>query len=127
MDPKGHVWINREFVHTTLWPNELFNPLTGETRNLEKEYKEALAGKLVTVMDIANDDSGYLVLGESKESGHFIWMIEKEDTKGFLPIIKKNGIIMPAGMSPIEEFQYMMKHYANMEKNFTKNDQQNQD
>lgn len=119
MDPKGQVWINQEFVHTKIWPNPQLNFLTGETSDLEREYKEALAGKLVTVMDIAVDGSGYLVLGKTKEGGHFLWMIEKGDTRAFLPVIKKNGILMPAGMSPIEEFEYMAKHFARMEKNYT--------
>lgn len=111
MDPKGHVWINREFVHTTIWPNAQHNFLTGETHDLETEYKEALAGKLVTVMDIAVDDSSYLVLGKTKEGGHFMWMIEKGDTRGFIPVIMKNGTLMPAGMSPIEEFKWMMENH----------------
>jgi hypothetical protein len=120
MDPKGHVWINREFVHTTMWPDKQVNFLTGETHDLEKEYKESLAGNLVTVMDVAVDDSGYLVLGKTKEGGHFLWMIEKGDTKGFIPVIKKNGILMPAGLSPIEEFKYMAEHYAGVQEEFNK-------
>lgn len=119
MDPKGNVWIKQEFVHTKIWPNPQFNFLTGETQDLEKEYKEALAGKLVVVMDISVDDSGYLVLGKTKEGGHFIWMIEKEDTRGFIPVIKKNGVMMPAGLSPMEEWVFMAKHFDNMSKNYT--------
>ena len=119
MDPKGHVWINQEFVHTTLWPGEQFNPLTGETYDLEKEYKESLAGKLVVVMDVAVDDSGYLVLGKTKEGGHFLWMVGKGDTRGFVPVIKKNGILMPAGLSPLEEFKWMMEHHQNIMENFS--------
>lgn len=118
MEAKGHVWINREFIHTKLWPSKQSNFLTGEETDLEKEYKEALAGKLATVMDIAVDDSGYLVMGNLKDGGPFIWMIEKGDTRGFVPVIKKNGILMPAGLSPIEEFKYMMEHHARMSENF---------
>jgi hypothetical protein len=118
MGPKGNVWIKTTFEATKIWPNPQFNFLTGEEINLEKEYKEALAGKMVTVMDIANDDSGYLVLGKTKDGGDFLWMVEKEDTRGFIPIIKKNGILMPAGLSPIEEFKYMAEHYARMSENF---------
>ena len=108
MDPKGHVWINREFVHTKIWPNPQLNFLTGETNDLETEYKEALAGNLVTVMDVAVDDSSYLVLGKTKNGGHFMWMIEKGDTRGFIPVIVKNGTLMPAGLNPLEEFKWMM-------------------
>lgn len=118
MEPKGNVWIKTEFTATKIWPNPQFNFLTGETTDLEKEYKEALAGKLVTVMDIAVDDSGYLVLGRTKGGMDFIWMIEKEDTRGFIPVIKKNGVLMPAGLDPIEEFKYMAEHYARMSENF---------
>ena len=91
MGPKGNVWIKTEFKATTIWPNPQPNFLTGEVKDIEKEYKEALAGKLVTVMDIATDDSGYLVLGKTKDGGDFLWMIEKEDTRGFIPVIKKMG------------------------------------
>jgi len=111
MDPKEHVWINREFVHTKLWPSSQYNFLTGETQDLEKEYKEALAGQLVVVMDVAFDDSGYLIMGKTKEGGHFLWQIEKGDTKGFLPVIMKNGTLMPAGLSPLEEFKWMMESH----------------
>lgn len=114
MEPKGNVWIKKEFEATKIWPNPHINFLTGETRDLEKEYKEALAGRLVTVMDISFDDSGYLVLSKTKDGGDFLWMIEKEDTRGFIPIIKKNGILMPAGLDPLEEFKYMADHYARM-------------
>jgi hypothetical protein len=103
-----------------MWPDKQVNFLTGETHDLEKEYKESLAGNLVTVMDVAVDDSGYLVLGKTKEGGHFLWMIEKGDTKGFIPVIKKNGILMPAGLSPIEEFKYMAEHYAGVQEEFNK-------
>jgi hypothetical protein len=121
MDPKGNVWINREFKHTKLWPSVSFNPLTGETTDLEKEYKEALAGNLVQVVDIAVDGEGYLVYAESKSYGPFLWTIEKGDTKGFIPVIKKNGILMPAGMSIIEEIEYMAKHYASVTKDWNFN------
>lgn len=118
MDPKGHVWINKEFVHTKLWPSKQLNFLTGEETDLEKEYKEALAGNLVTVMDISVDDSGYLVLGKTKEGGQFLWMVEKGDTRGFIPVIVKNGILMPAGLSPMEEFVYLAEHHERMTKNY---------
>jgi len=98
------------------------NLLTGDVLDLEKEYKESLAGRMVTVMDVAADDSVYLVLGKNKEGGHFLWMIEKGDTKCFLPVIKKNGILMPASLSPIEEFQWMMEHHQTVTENFTMDD-----
>lgn len=108
MNPKGNVWINKEFVHTTQWPTSEMPTMHG-IMNLEKEYKEALAGKLVTVLDIAVDDSGYLVLGEGKNVGQFIWQIEKGDTKGFIPVIKKNGVLIPAGLNPLEEMVEIVK------------------
>jgi len=73
----------------------------------------------VTVMDIAVDDSGYLVLGKTKSGGQFIWMIEKEDTVGFIPVIKKNGVMMPANMSPMEELRYMAEHFSKTGKDYT--------
>jgi hypothetical protein len=118
MEPKGNVWIKNEFTATKIWPSPQINFLTGETTDLEKEYKEALAGKMVTVMDIAVDGSGYLVIAKTKSGVDFIWTIEKEDTRGFIPIIKKNGVLMPAGLSPMEEFKYMMEHHARMSENF---------
>lgn len=105
MEPKGSVLINKEFVHTKLWPEPQFT-FSG-IQDLEKDYKEALAGKMVTVMDIAFDESCYLVLGNSEKTGQFIWNIEKGDTRGFIPIIKQNGVVMPAGLSPIEKAKWM--------------------
>jgi hypothetical protein len=115
LNPKGTVLINREFVHTKLWPSPQVS-LSG-TVDLEKEYKEALAGRIAAVMDIAVDGSSYLVLGETKR-GHFIWDIDKRDTQVFLPIIKKNGIVMPVGMSPVEEFEYMAKYMSSDYKHY---------
>lgn len=103
-DPIGHIWIKREFTATTRWPGEQFT-LDGVI-DMEQEYKEALAGQLVPVMEKGVDGS-YLVYGEGKKTGGFIWVIEAEDTKGFIPIIKKNGMIIPAGMNPLEEMIYM--------------------
>lgn len=113
MDPKGYVFVKREFKATTMWPNEQIT-LDGVV-DLEKEYKEALAGKPAMVMDIAVDGSGYLVMGNSEKTGQFLWMIEKEDTIGeIIPVIWKNGQFIPAEMSPMEEFLYMMKDISKM-------------
>lgn len=49
------------------------------------------------------------MLGKLKEGGHFIWMIEKEDAKHYLPFVLKNGVFMSGGLSPIEEFEYLAK------------------
>lgn len=108
MEPKGYIVIRREFVATTMWPNKQFT-LDGII-DLETEYKKALAGKPVQVMDIAVDGSGYLVIGHSDTVGAFMWMIEKEDTIGdILPVMWKNGELIPTGMSPMEEITYMLK------------------
>lgn len=116
MEPKGSVLLKQEFVHTKIWPDPQFT-LQGII-NLEKEYKEALAGKMVTVMDIAVDESGYLVYGDSKKTGPFIWMIEKGDTRGFIPLYKQNGVIVPGGLSPMEKAAWMAKEMmADIEKN----------
>jgi len=37
-------------------------------------------------------------------------MIEKEDAVGYIPLIKKNGVIMPGGMSPMDEFMWLAKN-----------------
>lgn len=114
MEAKGHVLLKQEFTHTKNWPNpQIRLSNDGITSiDLEKEYKDALRGSLCLVMDIGVDGS-YLVLGESKTVGQFLWMIEKEDTVQFLPIIKKNGIVMPAGMTPLEEFAWLAKYHFN--------------
>ena len=124
MDPKGNVLINKEFVHTKIWPANQVNIFTGEVINLEAEYKEALAGKLCTVIDIAVDGEGYLVLAKTKKGGDFLWAIEKKDTKAFIPVIKKNGVLMPAGLSQIEEFAFIAK---SMQKDFFNDETQEKD
>ncbi len=116
MEPKGYVLINKEFKYTTIWPNPQLT-MKGVV-DLEKEYKEALAGNLVIVMGVSDN---YLVLAETKSGGHFIWMIEKGDTMdgSFLPVIKKNGVIMPSGLSPIDEFMWMAKHMTSDTEKYT--------
>jgi hypothetical protein len=108
MEPKGHVLCKKEFTATKLWPDPQISMNPPYLINLEEEYKKALAGELVTVMDISTTDGkndGYLVLGESKEVGPFLWMIEADDTRegSFIPVIKKYGTIMPAGLSLMEQ------------------------
>ena len=107
MEPQGSALLKKEFTHTKLWPNPQIT-MSGVI-DMEKEYKEALAGKMVTVMEVGVDGS-YLVLGRSERVGDFIWMIEKEDAVGYIPLIKKNGVIMPGGMSPMDEFAWMAKN-----------------
>lgn len=108
MGPKGYVLLKREFTATKLWPGKVLS-LNDGWLDLEKQYKEALAGQLVVVMDISVTDDGYFVLGKSKATGDFLWMIEKEDTvKGsFMPLIWKYGTLMPAGLSAVEEFKWL--------------------
>jgi len=122
MDPKGHVLCKKEFTATKMWPNPQFT-LSGEI-DLEAVYKKALAGNLVTVLDVANDDSGYLVLCDTPESGAFIWTIDKEDTVpgSFIKVIKKYGVLMPAGLSAMEEFAYLAKSLDNTKYEYKKNE-----
>lgn len=109
MEPKGYIFVKREFVATKLWPSPQLT-LAG-TIDLEAEYKKALSGKPVQVMDIAVDGSGYLVLGHSEVVGTFLWSIEKEDTIGdILPVKWKNGELIPTGMDTLDELMYMIKN-----------------
>lgn len=117
MDSKGYVFVKKEFKATKLWPSKQLT-LDGWV-DYEKEYKEALAGKPAQVMDVAVDGSGYLVIGHSKSIGTFLWSIEKEDTIGdLIPVIWKNGQLVPANMSPMEEFMYIMKDIINTKDKF---------
>jgi hypothetical protein len=113
MGPRGYVLIKKEFTATTLWPAKTMSLIDGWI-DLEKIYKEALAGKMVPVMDISVNNDSYLVCGKSKEAGEFIWGIEKADTVegSFLPIIFKYGIWMPAGLSAVEEFRLLAESFA---------------
>lgn len=120
MDAKGICLIKKEFTATKLWPDPTPSILNGFI-NLEQEYKNALAGKLVHVLDISVEGQSYLVHGHSEKCGDFIWSIEKADTVTFLPIIKKHGVIMPAGLSPMEEFAYLAKDQAANTEKYIKN------
>ena len=112
MEPKGFIFIKKEFTATKMWPDKQVT-LSGVI-DLETEYKKALAGKPAQVIDIAVDGSGYLVLGHGETVGHFIWMIEKEDTIGDIITVKwENGQLIPTGMDPMEE---MMHFITNMRK-----------
>ncbi len=62
--------------------------------SMSADYREALSGKTLTVMDIAVDGSGYLVLAHHDRRGDFIWEVDKDDIHGFLPIVKtEHGIV----------------------------------
>ncbi len=63
-------------------------------------------------MDIAVGGDEYLVLGNTKDGGAFLWTIDKRDTVAFIPVIKKYGTLMPAGLSPMEEFAYLAKNMS---------------
>lgn len=123
MEPKGYVLINHEFTATKLWPGKQLSLSEGWI-DLEKIYKEALAGKLALVLDIGgpNNDS-YLVQGTCEQQGDFIWSIEKADTRegSFMPIKWKFGILMPANLSPVEEFAYLANHHKKEYDAYTKN------
>jgi len=121
MDPKGYVLIKHEFTATKIWPGKAFSLSQGWI-DMEKLYKEALAGQLVVVMDISVNNDSYLVLGRSKEVGDFLWMIEKDDTRegSFMPIIFKYGILMPAGLSAMEEFALLAESIGKEAKKYTK-------
>jgi hypothetical protein len=106
MDMKGYTLISREFVHTTRWPGKM--PGKDGPIDVEKQYKEALAGQVCPIMDIAVDGSSYLVIGSDKDGGQFIWDIDIRDTETFLPIKWKYGTLMPTNLSPVEEFKWMM-------------------
>lgn len=108
MNPVGNALIKKEFTATTLWP-PVMTTLEGPV-DLEKHYKEALAGKLVPVMEVDHESDGYLVIGKSEIVGDFIWQIEGGDVRQFIPVIKKAGMLMPAGLSPIEEFEWLAKN-----------------
>lgn len=110
MDIIGHALIHKEFKHTDLWPDEQIT-LNGPV-DKEKQYKEALAGNLVPVLEISRDESDYLVYSESEEAGAFIWMIDKRDVRQFIPVVVENGIPMPAGLSGIEKFKWMAMHFG---------------
>jgi hypothetical protein len=119
MEPKGYILINKEFVATKIWPGEQFT-LSGIV-DLDKEYKEALAGRMIMVLEVGVDGS-YLVLGRSKTVGDFIWQVEKEDTRdgSFLPIKYKFGTFMPTNLSPMEEFKWMAEHITKQGEEYTK-------
>ncbi len=105
-EPIGNVFLKNELTHTKLWPG-LQHTLKGVV-DLASSYKEALAGQLVPVMEIGVDGS-YLVLGKTKDGTPFIWMIEKEDVREYIPFVYKNNTFVPGGLSPIEEFEYLAK------------------
>ncbi len=73
--PKGYIGINPEITHSKT-PG--MSPL-GDY-DMTKDYFEALQGKMVQIIDIAVDGSSFLVYGEGKLSGGFLWNIDKEDT-----------------------------------------------
>ncbi len=117
-EPAGHALLAGELLHTTFWPSPRFT-MEG-VQDLEKIYKEALSGSMVTVMEISFDKSDYLVLGKSKEVGDFLWSIDAKDVHTFIPVIWKYGTLMPANMSPMEEFMFLAKTMKKDNEKYTK-------
>jgi len=115
MDPKGFVLCKREFIATKMWPDKKYS-FEGSI-DLEKEYKEALAGKQVMVIEISNDNECYMVYAKTSKGDPFIWSIEKADTVegSFMPLKWKDGILMRADLSPIEEFRYLAEHLSEID------------
>jgi hypothetical protein len=77
-EPKGYVITEKEFKHTMEPPEHML----GCDYNMKEEYFKALQGKMLRVMDIAVDGSSYLLLGDSPNTGQFIWDVDKRDTIG---------------------------------------------
>jgi len=61
---------------------------------MEEKYKKAFSGKVVTVIDIAFDDSGYLSVGEVGGE-QLMWDVDKRDITLFIPeeTFNSNSII----------------------------------
>jgi hypothetical protein len=116
MEPKGYVRCKHEFVATKLWPDNKYSFIDG-IEDLEKAYKEALAGKQVIVLDISVDNAAYLVYAKTSTGQPFIWTIEKDDTENgsFMPLKWKFGVLMPANITPIEEFRYLAEHLSDID------------
>jgi len=118
MNPQGTALINKELIHTTRWPGHQLT-INGVV-DMEKQYKEALSGSIVTVMELSCDKTEYLVLCQSKEAGDFLWSIDVRDVRAFVPVIKKYGTIMPANLSLMEEFAYLAKTMKSDFEQYTK-------
>ena len=80
MDIKGYVFVKPTFEKTINWPKNIL-----VNYDMEEDYKQAFAGKKCACVDIAVDNSGYLLVGETENSGTVLWCIEKEDTIFFIP------------------------------------------
>jgi hypothetical protein len=84
-EPKGSVFTKKE-IKKTFFPEHVIY-------DIEKDYREAMEGKILLVHDIAVDESSYLVFGKGKISGDFLWHIEKEDVIAYVPFYNLNGTI----------------------------------
>jgi hypothetical protein len=55
-----------------------------------------VSSKALTVHDIAVDESSYLCLVTKASGGQVLVDIDKRDIIGFLPVVKKDGVLMSA-------------------------------
>lgn len=76
--PKGFIIVKKELKHTMPPPEKMM----GCDYNLKEEYFNAMQGKMLKVVDVAVDDSDYLVQAESPKAGVFLWTVDKRDAIG---------------------------------------------
>lgn len=72
---------------------------------------EDVSSKALSVIDIAVDGSGYMCHVTRKNGQQVLVDIDKRDTIGFLPVVKKDGRLMSA-----DEFNNPFKYIMNMMK-----------
>ena len=60
-EPKGSVFVKKE-IKKTFFPEHVIY-------DIEKDYREAMEGKILLVHDIAFDESSYLVFGKGIVTG----------------------------------------------------------
>lgn len=76
--PIGYQWVNKEIKFTT-FPDGIVGT----------DYKEAMQGALVSVMEESVDKEDYLVMTKSSKIGTFLWTLDKRDCHGpMVPYIK---------------------------------------
>lgn len=80
--PIGYQWVNPEIKFSN-FPNGL----------LGEYYREAMQGKLVALMEEAEDKTSCIAMAKSDKVGTFLWFLDKRDCRGpMVPYIKPIGL-----------------------------------
>lgn len=108
MDGKGFI-LTKELIHTN------YNFYKDVMNFSSDDFKNAIEKKILKVLDIAVDNSGYLVLVNDKITGQYLIEVDARDVKLYLPIERFGDYLIPINLSIIEKIKWIIDIELNKE------------